>query len=284
MLWVEEARPQNLKEMVLDDKNRGIFQKYIGEGVFPHLLLFGKAGTGKTTLARILIKETKCDILELNASDERGIDTIRDKIGTFVKSKTLESFRCVFLDEADGLTPAAQQSLRVLMEKFHKNAKFIFTCNYVNKIIPPIRSRCTEFNLKMLDMDQMKAMLKGILEKKKITGDNVDGDIEQILKESQFDLRKSINNLQRYCINGSLKIDKQIGEFDKLVALMVKKDIPAVKRYLVENEINYDKLYRYLFESTDKPKSLEKLAKYYYQHHFVADPEINFVGMVADEM
>jgi len=282
MLWVEEARPQNLEEMVLDARNKTIFQKYIDDGIFPHLLFFGKAGTGKTTLARILTKKTNCDVLELNASDERGIDTIREKIGNFVKTKSLKSFRCVFLDEADGLTPQALQSLRALMEKFHKNARFILACNYVNKIIPPIKSRCTEFSFQMLNHKEMKIMLKGILEKKNIGC--IDEDIEFILQEANFDLRKSINNLQLYCNSGELVVEKSTKEFSELIDLMKTKNIPAIKKYLTENEIDYNNLYRHLFECTNDIKKLRLIAKWYFRHFSVADPEINFVGMIADEM
>lgn len=257
-----------------------MLEKYLSDGIFPHLLFYGKAGTGKTTIARILTKKCDCEVLELNASDERGIDTIRDKIGDFVKSKTMRKFKVVFLDEGDNLTTPAQQTLRALMEKFHNNARFIFTGNYANKIIDPIKSRCVQIELKALNRKEMQKRLAFILQNEKI--EYVESDIEKILQLSQFDLRQAISNLQRFSKTEKLIIEENNNEFAEIIGLMNAKKIPELKEYLATNEVNYQKLYRFLFKKETDLKRLGLIAKFYYQNGFVADEQINFTGLAIE--
>jgi len=282
MIWVEKYRPDKLEDVILDKNTKETLTKYIQDGIFPHLLLVGKAGTGKTTVARILNKQTNCEVLELNASNERGIETIRDKIGTFVRSKTMRDFRVVFLDEFDGMTSTAQNTLRNLMEKFSQNSRFILTANYPSKIIDPIKSRCITFEFKRLSKEEMKQRLKYILgqENVKFNSETVDEDLEKVIRFSRYDMRKSIQNLQRFSPNGELRISDDEQEYREILEFLMNKNLAGLKKYLAETEIDYQKVYRFLFEKINEPNKIVLLAEYYYRHHFVADPDINFVAMV----
>ena len=282
MIWVEKYRPDKLEDVILDKNTKETLTKYIQDGIFPHLLLVGKAGTGKTTVARILNKQTNCEMLELNASNERGIETIRDKIGTFVRSKTMRDFRVVFLDEFDGMTSTAQNTLRNLMEKFSQNSRFILTANYPSKIIDPIKSRCITFEFKRLSKVEMKQRLKYILgqESVKFNPETVDADLEKVIRFSRYDMRKSIQNLQRFSPNGELKVSDDEQEYREILEFLMNKNLAGLKKYLAETEIDYQKVYRFLFEKINEPNKIVLLAEYYYRHHFVADPDINFVAMV----
>jgi replication factor C small subunit len=282
-LWVEKYRPKELLEVIMDAPPRQIFENYLKIGSFPHLLLYGRAGTGKTTIARIISSKLNCDLLEKNASDERGIETIRVDISNFVKAKTLRDFRVVLLEEADGLTPGAQQTLRNLMEKYHKNARFILTANYANKIIDPIRSRCTQIEFSRLPKDQMKARLKDILQKEGIkTTDKLDVELEEILRFCFFDMRKAINLLQKCSQTGTFLLEKATEDYSKIEELIRTKNISELKNFLATNDVDYLKLYRYLFEKLDRPQQLVTLAKYYFWMSQCADAEICTMGLAME--
>src|SRR3954468_14547678 len=141
VLWTEKYRPTRLEDMAMEEENRRVLQSYIEGGVIPHLLFIGPAGSGKTTISRILVKSLDCSVLSLNASSERGIDTIREKVGSFVQAMLLGAWNVVFMDEADQLTSDAQGAMRNMMESYSERARFIFTGNYGHKIIGPIQSR-----------------------------------------------------------------------------------------------------------------------------------------------
>ena len=176
-LWVEKYRPKTLSDLVLIDEHRAILEGFIEKGVIPHLLLVGVVGSGKTTIAKILLNSLDCSSLELNASDERGIDTVRDRVMTFLRTMGLKPWRVVFLDEADALTQPAQFSLRNVMERFSEKGRFILTANYEEEILEPIRSRCQTLRFNSLDRKEVFKRVSYIL-----LAEGVKSNVEVVLK------------------------------------------------------------------------------------------------------
>jgi len=205
-LWVEKYRPGTLNGYVFRDEHQKTqIQQWIKDGSIPHLLLSGNAGIGKTTLARILFNELEInpfDIMEINASRENNAETIRDKITNFVQMIPFGPFKVVLLDEADYLTPNAQAILRGVMEEYHTTARFILTCNYPNRIIPAIHSRCQGFHIERVDITEFTARVATIL-----VEENVEFDLDTLdtfVKATYPDLRKCINMVQMNSMNGAL--------------------------------------------------------------------------------
>ena len=205
-LWVEKYRPGTLNGYVFRDEHQKIqIQQWIKDGSIPHLLLSGNAGIGKTTLARILFNELEInpfDIMEINASRENNAETIRDKITNFVQMIPFGPFKVVLLDEADYLTPNAQAILRGVMEEYHTTARFILTCNYPNRIIPAIHSRCQGFHIERVDITEFTARVATILVEENVEF-NLD-TLDTFVKATYPDLRKCINMVQMNSMNGVL--------------------------------------------------------------------------------
>ena len=204
-LWVEKYRPTNLSTYVGNEHLKEKVKVYLESEDAPHLLLFGKAGTGKTTLAKIVVNNIDCDYMYINASDENKVDDVRNKIKTFASSVGFKSLKVIILDECDYLTPNAQAALRNLMETFSKHCRFILTCNYVERIIDPIQSRCQSYKVVPPSKKEVAQQLVHILKEENCTFEL--DDIALIVNAGYPDIRRVINSAQRQIVDGKLKID-----------------------------------------------------------------------------
>ena len=292
-LWVERYRPQDLSTYVGNEHLKTKVERFLDDGNVPHLLLYGRAGGGKTTLAKIIVNNTECDYLYINASDERNIDLVRDKLKTFASSVGFKPMKVVILDEADYLNVnSAQPALRNLMETFSAHCRFILTCNYVEKIIDPIQSRCQTYKIVPPSKKEVAVHAKTILEKENISFDL--DDLALVVTAGYPDLRKVINELQRMSINGKLTVDKDgmiHNEFKLqfLDAIRNGESIGTIRKMVADsNFTEYTELYRLLYDEVESfgvdkmPEIIADISKGSYQDVLVVDKEINFIATVSN--
>ena len=294
-LWVEKYRPSNLDTYIGNDQLKSKVKVYLDSGDLPHLLLFGKAGTGKTTLAKLLVNNIECDYLYINASDENNVETVRSKVKNFASTMGFKDYKIIILDECDYITPNAQAALRNLMETFSKHCRFILTCNFVERIIDPIQSRCQTFQVIPPNKNDVAKHLHNIL-----TQENVDYDREDlaILVNSGYpDIRRVINGAQRQSVDGKLVIDKQsIVENDyklKLLEILEKQDKKSafnnVRQLLADAKVtDFADLFRLLYDEVDSygkghiAECILVIAKYELSDTQVVDKEINAMAMIIE--
>ena len=259
-LWVEKYRPNILDNYVGNESLKEKIKLYIEKGEIPHLLLYGKAGTGKTTLAKLIVKSIDCDYMVINASDENGVDTIREKIKNFASSMGFKPFKIIILDEFDYMTANAQAILRNLMETFSKHCRFILTCNYVEKIIDPIQSRCQTFQIIPPTKKDVAIQISKILKAENIEFDVK--DLVPIIDTAYPDIRKVINTCQMNCSKGVLKVDVQnLLENDykiKVVDILKSNDdkrnkYMKVRQALIDSKVtDFTDLYTMLYDKVDE--------------------------------
>ena len=291
-LWVEKYRPKAFSDIILTSDNRAIISKFDDHKEIPNLLFSGPPGVGKTTLAKILVKGIlDCQYLYINASDENGIDTIRCKVTQFAQVKSIDgNIKVIILDECDGLSQDAQRALRNTMEEFVGVTRFILTANYRHRIIPALQSRCQSLDLTP-PLDQSIDRVRYILEDQNISVSKEQCTLlEQFIRNNYPDLRRSINELQKYCINGSLNIvdvSKNTDFAKRIFALILKGDVLKVRKFIIENEVSfnsdYPMLLKGLFDYVDSVKIKDEykkmclvvIAEALYRSAFVVDQEIN---------
>ena len=291
-LWVEKYRPQDLSTYVGNENLKTKVERFLDDGNVPHLLLYGRAGGGKTTLAKIIVNHVNCDYLYINASDERNIDLVRDKLKTFASSVGFKPMKVVILDEADYLNVnSAQPALRNLMETFSAHCRFILTCNYVEKIIDPIQSRCQTYKIVPPSKKEVALHSKTILEKEQISFDL--DDLALVVTAGYPDMRKVINELQRMSIDGKLSVDKDgmiHNEFKLqfLDAIRNKESLGTIRKMVADsNFTEYTELYRLLYDEAESfgvekmPEIIADISKGSYQDVLVVDKEINFIATVS---
>ena len=294
-LWVERYRPTSLDTYLGNEHLKSKVSLYLESGDIPHLLLYGKAGTGKTTLAKILVNHIECDYIYINASDENNVDTVRNKVKMFASTLGFKDYKVIILDECDYITPNAQAALRNLMETFSKHCRFILTCNFVERIIDPIQSRCQTFQTTPPSKKEVAKHLHNIL-----TQENVDYDREDlaILVNSGYpDIRRVINGAQRQSVDGKLVIDKQsIVENDyklKLLEILEKQDKKSafnnVRQLLADAKVtDFADLFRLLYDEVDSygkghiAECILIIAKYELSDAQVVDKEINAMAMIIE--
>ena len=288
-LWVEKYRPQVLEDYVGNEVIKNKIADYIKESSIQNLLFYGVAGTGKTTLAKLITKNIDCDLLYLNASDERGIDTIREKIQPFASSMGFNDVKIVILDEADYLTPQAQATLRHTIEACSSTTRFILTCNYLERIISPLQSRCQTFEITPPSKQEVNYKCQNILTKEKILF--YDNNIDDVINTHYPDIRKIINTLQGSVVEGQIKIDdtslknSQLG--DKIIeALSKKTKLFIIRQILADSGAReFDGLFKVLYDDVSKYTNREGeailiIAKYQYEYTFVLEKEICIAAML----
>ena len=300
-LWVEKYRPQKIADCVLPNELKETFEKIVESGELPNMLFSGTAGTGKTTVAKALCNQLDLDWILINGSEEGNIDTLRGKIKQFASTISLQGgVKVVILDEADYLNPqSTQPALRGFIEEFSNNCRFILTCNFKNRIIEPLHSRCGvyDFNTSKKNtavlMQQMFERFCFILNEQEIAYDNK--DLLPIISKHGPDWRRCLNELQRVAVlgfNSVESLDFSTGSFDALFGYLKEKDFKEMRKWVVNNiDIDASAIFRGLYDRmSDKvqPQSIPQLvlilADYQYKHAFVADHELNVVACLTEVM
>jgi DNA polymerase III delta prime subunit len=301
-LWTEKYRPKTVEECILPDELKKTFQSYVDRKEVPHLLLCGTAGTGKTTIAKAMCEEIGCDYLVINSSDEAGIDTFRTKIKNYASAMSLSGGKkVIILDEADGLNPnSVQPAMRAAMEEFAHNCTFIMTCNFKNRIIEPLHSRCAVIEFKLRKEDKPKMAMAFMKRASEIlTGEKIPFDkavLAEVVKKHFPDYRRVLNELQRYSVSG--KIDSGIltsiadVSINELVTSLKDQNFSAMRKWVADFGSDdpakiYRKIYDSLYDIMDKstiPNAVLILAKYQYQAAFVADQELNLTACLTEMM
>ena len=301
-LWVEKYRPKNINDCILPEGLKQTFNSFIQQGNIPNLLLSGSAGIGKTTVARAMLEQLQADYIIINGSMNGNIDTLRNDIQQFASTISFTGGRkYVILDEADYLNAnSTQPALRNFMEEFSRNCGFILTCNFKNRIIEPLHSRCSVVEFKIAQEDlpklgvQFLKRVLGILDGNGITYDKT--VVAELVRKHLPDWRRVLNELQRYSVNGTIDsgifVNLQDENLKQLIGAIKEKKFTDMRKWVAENsDTDSSQLYRAFYDqaySIVKPNSIPELimliAKYQYQAAFVADPEINTAAFLTEVM
>ena len=298
-LWVEKYRPKTIKETLLSQDLKDVFEQIVKSGELPNMLFTGTAGTGKTTVAKALCNQMNLDYILINGSEEGNIDTLRGKIKQFASSVSLQGgYKVIILDEADYLNPqSTQPALRGFIEEFSKNCRFILTCNFKNRIIQPLHSRCSvyEFNTSKKDLAalcmQFLDRVCMILDESNVKYQK--SDLANLIMKYAPDWRRVLNELQRISVSGNIVLSSsKTDSYDILLQHIKEKDFKKMRQWVVNNiDTDASAIFRGLYDKmTDylKPQGVPQmvliLADYQYKHAFVADHELNVVACLTEIM
>lgn len=293
-LWVEKYRPKKLEEYVGNDHLKQKVSDYLSSGDVPHLLFFGKAGTGKTTLAKLIVNSINCDHIIINASDENNVDTVRNKVKGFASTVGFKDLKVIILDEFDYMTPNAQAILRNLMETFSKHCRFILTCNYVEKVIDPIQSRCQTFQIVPPTKKDVAVQISQILGKEGVSFEPK--DLVPIIDSSYPDIRRIINTCQLNSSKGKLKLDTtSVIDSDiksKVVEILKSNDAKPnkwknIRQAIADSRVqDFSEMYSYLYEKVDEyggsntSNIILILSESQHKDALVVDKEITFMSCI----
>jgi len=294
-LYVEKYRSKVLDEYVGNDQLKVIVGNYIKTNDIQNLLLYGTPGTGKTTLAKLVVNNINCDYLYINASDERGIDTIRDKVQGFASSASFKSIKIVILDEADFLTIQAQASLRNIIETYSRTTRFILTCNYLERIIDPLQSRCQVLKITPPSKKDVAQYISTVLDKENIEYELQ--DLVLIINKHYPDIRKILNTCQVNSVDGKLKIDTSILTSSNYTDAILKElktpsknSFKNIRQILADSNLDdFEEIYRFLYDNLDeygnndlaKTSIIIEIENYMYHANFRIDKEINVMALIC---
>lgn len=301
-LWVEKYRPQTIDECVLPETLKNTFREFIDSGELPNFLFCGGAGVGKTTVAKALCAEVGAEYLFVNGSEESGIDVLRSKIKNFASTVSLtDAKKVVILDEADYLNPnSTQPALRGFIEEFSNNCRFIFTCNFKNRIIEPLHSRCAVIEFKVVDNEKPKIMAQvfkrvtSILKQESVTFDPK--VVASLISKHFPDFRRILNELQRYSVSGQIDsgilVNLEESTYTELIKGMKEKNFTEVRKWVGKNsDVDSSELFRKFYdkatdyvEQQSVPQLVLIIAEYQYRAAFVADREINTMAALTEMM
>ena len=290
-LLVEKYRPTTLEHYVGNENIKEVIQKYLNQNDIQNFIFYGGAGTGKTTLAKIIVKNLDCDFLYLNASDENGIDTIRDKVKGFASTASFKGIKVVILDEADFITIQGHAALRNVIETFSRSTRFILTCNYIERIIDPIQSRCQVLKIVPPSKLDTAKHTVWVLDQEEISYET--DDIKSIVNQYYPDLRKMLNTIQSSTINSKLLLDKDVLVSSNYMLSIVKelstsKNWKNIRQIIADSGVkDFEELYRFLFDNSSKYASDREgsvaiiLNEHLYQANFRIDKEINIMSAIS---
>ena len=291
-LWVERYRPTVLKDYVGNENIKKSIQQYLDQNDIQNFIFYGPAGCGKTTLAKLIIGNLDCDYIYINASDERGIETIRDKVQGFASTASFKPLKIIILDEADFLTIQAQASLRNIIETFSRTTRFILTCNYVERIIDPLQSRCQVLKIVPPSKTDVAKHVAGILEKENAEYDI--NDLKSVVNQFYPDLRKVLNTLQLSNHDGKITMDKSLLISNNYMIQVVKElqtkspNWKTIRQIIADANVNdFEELYKYLYDNSSEYASGNEgmvaiyINEYTYQSNFRIDKEINCMALIS---
>jgi replication factor C small subunit len=291
-LWVEKYRSQTLEDYVGNETIKKSIQQYLNQNDIQNFIFYGPAGTGKTTLAKLIVNNLDCDYIYINASDERGIETIRDKVQGFASVASFKSLKVIILDEADFLTIQAQASLRNIIETFSRTTRFILTCNYVERIIDPLQSRCQVLKIVPPSKQEIANHIHTILSKENVEIEL--NDLKSVVNRFYPDLRKMLNTLQMSTDGDEIKLDKSLLVSSSYMAQVVKElqqkspNWRNIRQTIADANVgDFEELYRYLYDNASTYASGNEgmvaiyINEYTYQSNFRIDKEINCMALIS---
>jgi len=291
-LWVEKYRSSNLDSYVGNENIKKTIQQYLDQNDIQNFIFYGPAGTGKTTLAKLIVNNLDCDYLYINASDERGIETIRDKVQGFASVASFKALKVIILDEADFLTIQAQASLRNIIETYSRTTRFILTCNFVERIIDPLQSRCQVLKIIPPSKQEIAKHVAGILEQEEVS--YTMDDIKILVTQFYPDVRKMLNTAQLSNQEGELNIDKSVIVSNSYTTQVVKElskskpNFNEIRQIIANANVqDFEELYRFLYDSASQYAAGSEgmvsiyVNEYSYQSNFRIDKEINCMALIA---